>query len=55
MLPWAYGIEILKRTVLIGQPLLNLTDQLEFIIASIAVFYAIAYVLLRLSRQRLVT
>jgi ABC-2 type transport system permease protein len=55
MLPWAYGIEILKRTVLIGQPLLNLTDQLEFISASIAVFYAIAYLLLRLSRERLVT
>lgn len=55
MLPWAYGIEMLKRTILIGQPLLNLTAQLEFIIASVAVFYGVAYVLLRLSRERLVT
>ena len=39
VLPWAYGIEILKRTILVGQSLLTLASQLEFIIASIAVFY----------------
>jgi ABC-type multidrug transport system permease subunit len=54
ILPWAYGIEILKRTILIGQPLLDLTVQLEFIIASITLFYGVAYVLLKLSRERLV-
>jgi ABC-2 type transport system permease protein len=54
-LPWAYGIDILKRTILIGQPLLTLTAQLGFIVASIVVFYGIAYVLLKLSRERLVT
>ena len=54
-LPWAYGIDILKRTILIGQPLLALTTQLGFIVASIVVFYGIAYVLLKLSRERLVT
>jgi len=55
LLPWAYGIDMLKRTILIGRPLLTLTGQLEFVVASIAVFYGIAYVLLRLSRERLVT
>jgi ABC-2 type transport system permease protein len=55
MLPWAYGIEILKRTILIGQPLLDLTVQLEFIVVSVALFYGVAYVLLKLSRERLVT
>ena len=55
LLPWAYGIEILKRTILIGRPLLTLTTQLGFIVASIAVFYGTAYVLLKLSRERLVT
>jgi len=55
VLPWAYGIEILKRTILIGRPLLTLTTQLGFIVASIAVFYGIAYLLLKLSRERLVT
>jgi ABC-type polysaccharide/polyol phosphate export permease len=55
MLPWAYGIEILRRTMFVGQSLLTLTGQLGFILASIAVFYGIAYVLLRLSRERLVT
>jgi ABC-type multidrug transport system permease subunit len=54
ILPWAYGIEILKRTILIGQPLLDLTVQLEFIVASITLFYGVAYVLLKLSRERLV-
>ena len=55
LLPWAYGIEILKRTILIGQPLLTQTTPLGFIVASIAVFYGTAYVLLKLSRERLVT
>jgi len=55
VLPWAYGIEVLKRTILVGRPLLTMTGQLEFIAASIAMFYGIAYVLLRLSRERLVT
>ena len=54
MLPWAYGIEILKRTVLVGQSLFTLASELEFIIASIAVFYGIGYVFLKASRQRLV-
>jgi ABC-2 type transport system permease protein len=54
-LPWAYGIEILKRTILIGQPLLTLATPLGLIVVSIVVFYGIAYVLLRLSRERLVT
>jgi ABC-2 type transport system permease protein len=55
LLPWAYGIEMLKRTILIGRPLLTLTGQLASVAASITVFYGIAYVLLRLSRERLVT
>jgi ABC-2 type transport system permease protein len=55
LLPWAYGMEILKRTILIGSPLLSLTGQLGSVVASITVFYGIAYVLLRLSRERLVT
>jgi ABC-2 type transport system permease protein len=55
LLPWAYGIDMLKRTILIGRPLLTLTGQLGFVAASIATFYGIAYVLLRLSQERLVT
>jgi ABC-type multidrug transport system permease subunit len=55
LLPWAYGIDMLKRTILIGHPLLTLTGQMGAVIASITLFYGIAYVLLRLSRERLVT
>jgi ABC-type multidrug transport system permease subunit len=55
MLPWAYGIEILQRTILIGESPLALASQLEFVIVSIAVFYGLAYVSLKVSRERLVT
>jgi len=54
LLPWAYGIEMLRRTLLVGQPLLSLTNQLLFVVVSIAVFYGLSYFLLRLSRERLV-
>jgi len=54
-LPWAYGIEILRRSLLIGQPLLTMTRQLAFVLGATAVFYALAYLFLRLSRERLVT
>jgi ABC-2 type transport system permease protein len=54
LLPWAYGIDALKRTILIGQPLLALTTDLQFVLAAILVFYGIAYVLLILLRERLV-
>jgi len=53
-LPWAYGIEMLRRTLLIGQPLLSLIKQLLFVAGSIAAFYGLSYLLLRLSRERLV-
>jgi ABC-type polysaccharide/polyol phosphate export permease len=52
-LPWAYSTEMLKRTLLIGEPLLSLTHELLFVAASIAAFYALAYLLLRWSRERL--
>jgi len=53
-LPWTYGIETLKRAILMGQPLLTLTTQLRFIILSTAAFYGLSYILLRLSHERLV-
>ena len=54
ILPWAYGIDILKRTILVGQPLMSLTYQLQIIAISIILFYGLAYLLLRLSRERLI-
>jgi ABC-2 type transport system permease protein len=53
-LPWSYGIEILKRTVLLGAPLLSLTSQLQFVGSSIVLFYALSYFVLKLARERLV-
>ena len=53
-LPWAYGIEILRRSILIGQPLWQMTSQLMLVLIATIAFYGISYILLRLSRERLV-
>lgn len=53
LLPWAYGFEVLRRTVLIGRPLLSLTTDLSIILAATLVFYIISYTLFVLSRERL--
>jgi len=55
MLPWAYGIEMFKRTVLAGQPLLSMPIHLSIIASSTILFYLISYFLLKVSRERLVT
>jgi ABC-2 type transport system permease protein len=55
LLPWAYGIEMLRATILVGQPLVSLTSQLQFVLVSIVLFYGLSYLLLRLSRERLAT
>lgn len=53
LLPWSYGIEVLRRTTLVGQSLWILTYQLQIIGIGIIIFYVAAYVLLALSRERL--
>jgi ABC-2 type transport system permease protein len=52
-LPWGYGFEILRRTVLIGRPLLSLTNDLGIMVATTLAFYAVAYAAISLSRERL--
>ena len=52
-LPWAYGFEVLRRTVLIGRPLLSLTQDLQYIFAATLGFYAAAYALFVRFRERL--
>ncbi len=54
-LPFTYAFDALRRTVLLGRPLLSLTFDLEYLIGSIIVFYVVAYVLLHVSRERLTT
>ena len=55
LLPFTYAFDALKRTILLGRPLLSLTFDLEYLIGSILVSYAIGFVLLHFSRERLVT
>jgi ABC-2 type transport system permease protein len=54
LLPFTYAFDALKRTILLGRPLLSLTFDLEYLIGSILVSYATAFVLLHFSRERLI-
>jgi ABC-2 type transport system permease protein len=54
-LPFTYAFDALKRTVLLGRPLLSLTFDLEYLIGSMLVFYATSFILLHFSRERLIT
>jgi ABC-2 type transport system permease protein len=54
LLPFTYAFDALKRTVLLGRPLLSLTYDLEDMIGSIIASYVIAFVLLHFSRERLI-
>jgi ABC-2 type transport system permease protein len=53
LLPWAYGFEILRRTVLIGRPLLSLSVDLGYMLVATTLFYTLAYGLFVWSRERL--
>jgi len=54
LLPWTYGSDALRRVMLAGQPLLDLTYDLQVIGTTIVAFYAVSYLLIALSRERLV-
>ena len=54
-LPFTYAFDALRRTILLGRPLLSLTFDLEYLTGSIIVSFALAFVLLRSFRERLVT
>ena len=55
LLPFTYAFDALRRTVLLGRPLLTLATDLEYMIGSSIVFYALSYVWLIKSRERLIT
>ncbi len=55
LLPFSYGFDALKRTILLGIPLLTLTADLEFMIGSTILFYGLSYILLLVTRERLST
>lgn len=51
-LPWAYGFELLRRTVLIGSPLLSEAFDLGIIGLATVVFYVTSYLLFAARRER---
>ncbi|HUK28400.1 MAG TPA: ABC transporter permease [Candidatus Acidoferrales bacterium] len=54
-LPFTYAFDAMRRTILLGRPLLSLTFDLEYLIGSAILFYCIAFILLHFSRERLIT
>lgn len=54
-IPFTYAFDALRRTILLGRPLLSLSFDLEYLIGSAIVCYGIAFVLLRIFRERLIT
>ena len=55
LLPFSYGFDALKRTILLGTPVLSLTTDLQFMVGSALLFYGLSYVMLVRSRERLST
>jgi len=53
-LPFTYAFDALRRTILLGRPLLSLTFDLEYMIEFIIVSFALAFVLLHSFRERLI-
>ena len=51
-LPWAYGFDILRKTVLIGRPLISLMVDLQIITAATVAFYTASYAVFAFSRER---
>ena len=52
VLPWTYGFEILRRTILIGRPLTSLASELQVLVAAALAFYATSYVIFAFTRER---
>lgn len=55
LLPFSYVFDAMRRTILVGRPLLSLTLDLQVILGSIVAFYAVSYALLFTFKQRLAT
>jgi len=53
LLPWSYGFDAMRNATLMGRSLLELGYELQLMGASILIFYAVSYVLLVYSRERL--
>jgi len=54
LLPFSYAFDALRRTILLGRPVLSLSYDLEYLFASGALFYGTALLLLSKSRERLI-
>jgi len=55
VLPFTYGFDAMRRTILVGRPLLSLTTDLQVIVSTIVVFYVLSLVMFRVFRERLAT
>lgn len=54
-LPFSYAFDAMRRTILVGRPLLSLTTDLYVMVGSIVGMYLVAYFLIFVFKQRLAT
>jgi ABC-type multidrug transport system permease subunit len=55
VLPFTYGFDAMRRTILVGRPLLSLTTDLQVIFGAIVGFYGFSFASFRVFRERLAT
>jgi ABC-2 type transport system permease protein len=55
LLPFSYAFDAMRRTVLVGRPLLSLTTDLHVIVTSMIGLYVISFALLFVLKERLAT
>ncbi|MFI5448166.1 MAG: ABC transporter permease [Candidatus Bathyarchaeia archaeon] len=54
-LPFSYGFDALRQTILVGRPLLSLTTDLQIIVGTTACFYIISLIMFAKFKERLAT
>ena len=54
-LPFSYGFDALRQTILVGRPLLSLTTDIQIIVGTTACFYILSLIMFAKFKERLAT
>jgi len=54
-LPFSYGFDALRQTILVGRPLLSLTTDIQIIVGTSACFYILSLIMFAKFKERLAT
>jgi ABC-type polysaccharide/polyol phosphate export permease len=54
-LPFTYGFDALRQTILVGRPLLSLTTDIQVIVGTTVCFYVLSLIMFAKFKERLAT